>query len=376
MAAPIFQRTIVDGNGDIQPGATITVRNEADGELAAVYSDRELTTVKSNPFSADSNGFVEFFAVRGEYRVKAEFGEEFIEWRYVQLIDTEFLVQLDDAGDATPITGDLSVGNNLSVSGALTVEGLTDLGGSTSIGGSNVTILDGASLTTRLSVKNDDEPSSQVIVDASNTASKAASAYLLRSRGTIASPSAVQANDKLAALFVGGNDGTDMALGAELAFEVDGTPGSNDMPTRMVLKLSPDGSQTPAEVLRVASNGNIGIGKAPEAKLSVNGQLHGSFLNAESPANTTSLELGSNVLTSIVVSAAITLTTTVPPAGATAYLKIITSGATSRVVTFGAGFKAQATLATGTVTNRVFMLSFISDGTNLFETSRTTVIVP
>jgi hypothetical protein len=358
MAAPIFQRTIVDGNGDIQPGATITVRDEADGELAAIYTDRELTTVKANPFSADSNGFIEFFVSRGEYRIKAEFGDDLIEWRYVQLIDTEFVVQLDDAGDATPITGDLSVG------------------GSTSIGGSNVTVIDGTSITTKLSVKNDVELSSQVIVDASNTASKAASAYLLRSRGTIASPSAVQADDKLAALFVGGNDGTDMALGAELAFEVDGTPGSNDMPTRMVLKLSPDGSQTPAEVLRVESNGNIGIGEAPEAKLSVNGQLHGSFLNAESPANTTSLELGTNVLTSIVVSEAITLTTTVPPAGATAYLKIITSGATSRVVTFGAGFKATATLATGTVTNRVFMLSFISEGTNLFETSRTTVIVP
>jgi hypothetical protein len=47
----------------------------------------------------------------------------------------------------------------------------------------------------------------------------------------------------------------------------------------------------------------------------------------------------------------------------------------SFTITFGSGFKPTATLATGTTTARVFALSFISDGTNLYETGRTVAMV-
>jgi hypothetical protein len=70
-----------------------------------------------------------------------------------------------------------------------------------------------------------------------------------------------------------------------------------------------------------------------------------------------------------------TYTTTVPAAGLSRYLIVLTSGTTSRTITFGTGFKPTATLATGTVTARVFVLHFISDGTNLYEASRTVAIV-
>jgi hypothetical protein len=54
---------------------------------------------------------------------------------------------------------------------------------------------------------------------------------------------------------------------------------------------------------------------------------------------------------------------------------ILTSGASSFTITFGSGFKPTATLATGTTTARVFAVSFISDGTNLYETGRTVAMV-
>jgi hypothetical protein len=77
----------------------------------------------------------------------------------------------------------------------------------------------------------------------------------------------------------------------------------------------------------------------------------------------------------LTVTANRTLTTTVPVAGSIRTVLILTAGASSFTVTFGTGFKPTATLATGTVAARVFALSFISDGTNLYETSRTIAMV-
>lgn len=54
---------------------------------------------------------------------------------------------------------------------------------------------------------------------------------------------------------------------------------------------------------------------------------------------------------------------------------ILTAGSSSFTVTFGSGFKPVGTLATGTTASRVFAISFISDGTNLYETARTAAMV-
>jgi hypothetical protein len=69
-----------------------------------------------------------------------------------------------------------------------------------------------------------------------------------------------------------------------------------------------------------------------------------------------------------------TLTTTIPYAGTTVKLIILTSGVTSYTLTFGTGFKATCTLATGTTSARYFVVEFVSDGTYLIETSRTVAI--
>jgi hypothetical protein len=90
--------------------------------------------------------------------------------------------------------------------------------------------------------------------------------------------------------------------------------------------------------------------------------------------NTAEQNLAVNKLTTVTISADTTLTTTVPKVGSTAYVIVITSGASSRTVTFGTGFKSTGTLATGTDADRRFVFQFISDGTNLLEVSRTAAI--
>jgi hypothetical protein len=85
--------------------------------------------------------------------------------------------------------------------------------------------------------------------------------------------------------------------------------------------------------------------------------------------------LATNINTKLTVTANRTLTTTIPAAGKRCSVLILTSGTTSYVVTFGTGFKPTATLATGTTSARIFVVSFISDGTNLYEFSRTIAMV-
>ena len=91
--------------------------------------------------------------------------------------------------------------------------------------------------------------------------------------------------------------------------------------------------------------------------------------------DTLAQNLAVNINTKLTVTAARTLTTTVPRSGVQCSVMILTAGTASFVVTFGTGFKSVGTLATGTTASRVFVVNFISDGTNLYETGRTVAMV-
>ena len=110
MAAPIFQRTIVDSNGNVEIGASVEVRNEANNELAPIYVDREMTVAKANPFTTDETGLAKFFVARGEYKVTATSAGSVITWRYVQMLDTEFVASTDTEQTLTNKT--ISVDDN------------------------------------------------------------------------------------------------------------------------------------------------------------------------------------------------------------------------------------------------------------------------
>lgn len=88
----------------------------------------------------------------------------------------------------------------------------------------------------------------------SNTAELANGIIMMRSRGDHTTPLIVQDGDVLGSVCAAGFDGTDEAMGARIYFEVDGTPGTDDMPSRIRFLVSPDGSQTPAEAMRISSD--------------------------------------------------------------------------------------------------------------------------
>lgn len=69
-----------------------------------------------------------------------------------------------------------------------------------------------------------------------------------------------------------------------------------------------------------------------------------------------------------------TITASSAPIGARVSIVVTTSGSSSFTVTFGTNFKTTGTLATGTVTGKVFTVTFVGDGTNMNEVSRTTAM--
>jgi len=86
----------------------------------------------------------------------------------------------------------------------------------------------------------------------STTAGQAPRLEFLRNKNTIASPTVVASGDELGMISFDGYDGTDYEMAAMIVAEVDGTPGSNDMPGRLVFKSSLDGTASPIEFLRLS----------------------------------------------------------------------------------------------------------------------------
>lgn len=78
-----WQNTIVDDAGNIQGEASIEVRRESNGALAALFSDRAGSNPVSNPVTAGEDGFVRFYASGGALKITATKGGFSREWRHV-----------------------------------------------------------------------------------------------------------------------------------------------------------------------------------------------------------------------------------------------------------------------------------------------------
>jgi len=78
-----------------------------------------------------------------------------------------------------------------------------------------------------------------------------------KSRGSTASPSIVSNGDALGVITFDGYDGSTKRTGAEIRADVDGTPGSADLPSRLVFSTTADGASSPTERMRISQNGFI-----------------------------------------------------------------------------------------------------------------------
>ena len=103
-----------------------------------------------------------------------------------------------------------------------------------------------------------------VLTSWNGTSNKAGNITIQKSRGT--SPGGlgvvVVNGDELGNLQFAGDDGGSMVPGARVSALVDGIPGVNDMPTRLVLSTTNDGSASPTEEWRITNDGVIAYNQA------------------------------------------------------------------------------------------------------------------
>jgi hypothetical protein len=62
------------------------------------------------------------------------------------------------------------------------------------------------------------------------------------------------------------DDGTNFIRGAAIEAAVDGTPGTNDMPGRLVFSTTADGASTPTEAMRITSGQLVSVGTTQNAQ--------------------------------------------------------------------------------------------------------------
>jgi len=98
------------------------------------------------------------------------------------------------------------------------------------------------------------------IVGWRNTANYPGNLWLARSNSdTIGTHALVADSQKLGEILFSGSDGTDFENAASIKCEVDGTPGANDMPGRLVFSVTADGASSPTERMRISNGGATGL---------------------------------------------------------------------------------------------------------------------
>jgi hypothetical protein len=115
--------------------------------------------------------------------------------------------------------------------------------------------------TPSLQLEGTNDQTSTLSLTANKNNSESPVIILAKTRGTtIGSDGLVSSGDRMGYIGFMGNDGGENVLGASIDASVDGTPGANDMPGRLVFSTTADGASSPTERLRIDSSGRLLVG--------------------------------------------------------------------------------------------------------------------
>jgi len=111
----------------------------------------------------------------------------------------------------------------------------------------------------RLQVEGTDTNSSSIgLISSANGVFDGANLLFAKSRGTtVGSNTIVQSGDSLGFVGFQGSDGSEFVDAANIGVYVDGTPGANDMPGRLVFSTTADGASSPTEAMRITQSGSV-----------------------------------------------------------------------------------------------------------------------
>ena len=187
---------------------------------------------------------------------------------------------LDDDGDTT-ITADTDDQIDIKIAGAddfkFTANTFHALSGSSVlIGGGSARDVGGNGANV-VQIEGTTFANSSMSLTCNANATTAPTLRFAKSRGTsLGSNTVVQQNDELGVIVFAGADGTDVASqGAVIIAAVDGTPGGNDLPTRLQFNVTADGSSSTTARFKIEQNGDLtatdtSIGSISDSRLKEN----------------------------------------------------------------------------------------------------------
>ena len=113
----------------------------------------------------------------------------------------------------------------------------------------------------QLESANDGASSSIALISVSGGGFDEPNLVFAKSRGSaIGNNTIVASGDDIGNISFQASDGSEFVVAANILAEVDGTPGANDMPGRLVFATTADGASSPTERLRITSAGLVGVG--------------------------------------------------------------------------------------------------------------------
>lgn len=139
------------------------------------------------------------------------------------------------------------------------------------------------------------------------------------------------------------------------------------------LVIQSGGTQVASNPPVINFSGNLSAALSSDGNtLTVSTKPNGTAtLTALGATGTVSLDPTVSRVFSVTPTGAITLNAASAPAGAVVYVVVTTSGTSSYNITPTTNFKSTGALATGTSSGKVFVITFVGDGTNLNEVART-----
>ena len=90
--------------------------------------------------------------------------------------------------------------------------------------------------------------------------------------GSVGGNTVLASGDPVGAVTFQGSDGSEFVEAASIYAYVDGTPGANDMPGRLVFSTTADGASSPTERMRISQNGVVTI-KSASDDISIGGSV-------------------------------------------------------------------------------------------------------
>ena len=156
----------------------------------------------------------------------------------------------------------------------------------------------------RLIVSGESLPNSSTVQVRYDDTTAGPAAVFANARGSTSSPAILQSGDEVGKIRFYGHDGNDFDnYAAAIQAEVDGAPGSNDMPGRLTFHTTTDGAASPTERLRIDSSGNVivnGTATGSNAKFEVQsttGSISSATLRITAEKTTTgAINTGSTII--------------------------------------------------------------------------------